>query len=110
MAIRVQIHERAGGEDRSLDARAANDRIAEKARQLQFVSGVPMMCECSSPDCHTIVQVALPEYEEIRRDPENFLVARGHEVEGSQSVRTTESYEIRRTHRRGEGNGHRRSA
>jgi hypothetical protein len=76
-----------------MDARAANERIAEKAERLHFVSRVPMLCECGSPGCEAIVMIGLREYRELRRDEEAFLTAPGHEI------------------RRGElGNGGRRSA
>jgi hypothetical protein len=61
-----------------LDARAANDRIAEKAEQLRFVSRVPMMCECSAPGCSKVVMIALDDYRAIRRDPKDTLTAPGH--------------------------------
>lgn len=111
MAIRVQRQEPAEGDGRSLDARAANDRIAEKAKRLRFHSRVPMLCECGSADCHTVVMVALHEYEEIRRDRDNFLIAAGHELEGSRRLNETENYEVRRVDPRSRaGNGDRRSA
>lgn len=69
------------GESRAMDAREANDRIAEKARRLQFLSRVPMVCECSDPDCRTIVMIGLPEYRELRRDPDLILSAPGHDAD-----------------------------
>ena len=115
MAIRVERQQQpSGGEERSLDARAANDRVAEKARRLQFVYRVPMLCECSSNDCHAIVMVALDEYDEIRRDPDAFIVAPGHDLEGSRPPSQTEAadYVVRRRggSRPAGGNGDRRSA
>ena len=110
MAIRVPTQKPAGGDGRSLDARAANDRIAEKAKRLQFLSRVPMLCECSDPGCRAVVMVALHEYEEIRSDPHNFLLAPGHKLEASRPENVTANYEVRRVDRRREGNGDRRSA
>jgi hypothetical protein len=60
-----------------MDARKANDRIAVKAEQLRFVSRVPMLCECSAPDCRTIVMVALTDFHEIRLEG-GSVVASGH--------------------------------
>ena len=65
-----------------MDAREANDRIAEKAEQLRFVSRVPMLCECSAPECRTIVMIALDDYREIRRTNGAVLTAPGHDAEG----------------------------
>jgi hypothetical protein len=111
MAIRVKTLGPAGGEDRALDARAANDRIAEKADRLQFLSRVPMLCECSAPSCRTLVMIGLPDFEEIRRDPHGFLTAPGHEVEGAKLETEAAEYEVRRGSRyRYESQGHARSA
>jgi hypothetical protein len=65
-----------------MDARKANDRIALKAEQLRFVSRVPMLCECSTPDCRTIVMVALEDFYEIRLE-NGTVTAPGHEREGA---------------------------
>lgn len=78
MAVRVETRERVEGDDRALDARAANDRIAEKAEQLRFVSRVPMMCECSAPGCRKVVMIGLDDYRAIRRASNNILTAPGH--------------------------------
>jgi hypothetical protein len=66
------------GDARAMDARKANDRIAQKAEQLRFVSRVPMLCECSRPDCRTIVMIALEDFYEIRRTGDGFVTAPGH--------------------------------
>ena len=79
-----------------MEARAANERIADKAKKLQFVSRVPMLCECSTPACRAIVMISLHDYGEIREDPAQRLVAPGHAA-GTGLMKTTESYEIRRT-------------
>jgi hypothetical protein len=108
MAVRVDTRERAEG-DRALDARAANDRIAEKAEQLRFISRVPMMCECSDSDCRGIVMVWPEEYRALRQDPDNVLTARGHDADRTELLTETPEYDIRRT-RRNRRNGDRRLA
>jgi hypothetical protein len=60
-----------------VDARRANDRIAEKAERLRFVSRVPMLCECSDPRCRTIVMTGLAEFHAIRRS-DGVILAPGH--------------------------------
>lgn len=111
MAVRVEQQEPAEGSNRPLDTRAANDRIADKAHRLRFHSRVPMLCECSTPGCQTIVMVGLDEYEQIRSNPDNFLTAPGHEIEGADLVEATPTYEIRqRRTRRRDDDGGRRSA
>ena len=93
-----------------MDARVANERIAEKARQLHFVSRVPMLCECSTPDCRTLVLIALQEYREIRRDPDNVLTAPGHQAERAALREQTPDYDVRRGSRSRDCDGDRRSA
>jgi hypothetical protein len=87
-----------------MDARKANDRIAEKAAQLRFVSRVPMLCECSSPGCRAIVMVGLDDYRQIRQS-DAYLAAPGHDADRSELQERRQNYEIRR-----ETNGDRRSA
>jgi hypothetical protein len=93
-----------------LDARAANDRIAEKAEDLRFISRVPMMCECSAASCRKLVMVALDDYRAIRRDPHNLLTARGHDADRAELLQETPGYDVRTTRDGDEGNGDRRSA
>jgi hypothetical protein len=104
MAIRVTDTAYDRGGSRAMDARKANDRIAEKAAQLRFVSRVPMLCECSAPDCRTIVMVGLDDYRTIR-ETNAYLTAPGHDADLGEPLERRPNYEIRR-----EANGHRRSA
>jgi hypothetical protein len=105
MAIRVTDTAYDTEGSRAMDARKANDRIAEKAAQLRFVSRVPMLCECSSPGCRTVVMVGLDEYRRIREDGNAYLTAPGHDADRSELQERRPNYEIRR-----ETNGDRRSA
>jgi hypothetical protein len=97
-----------------MDVRAGNDRVAERAEHLQFVSRVPMLCECSAPGCRTIVMISLPDYHEVRDDPDNFLTAPGHTVEGAEGAALQpdgRDYTIQRTRAEpDEENGDRRFA
>jgi hypothetical protein len=91
-----------------MDARAANERIAEKAERLHFVSRVPMLCECSRPACRSIVMISLDEYRRIRGDRNAFLTAPGHEIQGAVLHEEASTYAVHR--RDDEENGDRRSA
>ena len=93
-----------------MDARKANDRIAQKAEQLRFVSRVPMLCECSTPGCRAIVMVGLDDYHEIRLTEDSFITAPGHDADGAAVESRTESYEVHRTGRGDDADGGRRSA
>jgi hypothetical protein len=66
---------------RSDEVRMGNDRIAERAEQLHFVSRVPMLCECGDPACNQIVLIGLPEYAQLRSDGRSYLTAPDHHLE-----------------------------
>lgn len=68
--------------ERDMDARKANDRIAEKAEWLRFVSRVPMLCECSATECRSIVMIGLGDYRALRRS-DGVLLAPGHSAESA---------------------------
>jgi hypothetical protein len=93
-----------------MDARKANDRIAQKAEQLRFVSRVPMLCECGAPNCRTVVMVGLDDYREIRRTEDSFITAPGHGAEEAELESQSPGYDVRRAGRSRESNGGRRSA
>src|SRR5438270_13972515 len=89
------IARRRSGGERALDARQSNDRIAEKAERLRFVSRVPMLCECSDRDCRTVVMVRLEDYYGIRSDEDTFLTAPGHSTGESHLESETPGYDVR---------------
>jgi len=66
-----------------VDARQTNDRIAEKAERLRFVSRVPMLCECSDSNCRAVVMIRLEDYYALRRNDAALLTAPGHSLEES---------------------------
>lgn len=82
-----------------MDARRANDRIAQKAEKLRFVSRVPMLCECSEPGCRTIVMVYLGDYYEVRLTEDSFITAPGHGVEEAKLESRNQGYDVRRAGR-----------
>jgi hypothetical protein len=110
MAMRAYNTPFDGGGARAMDARRANDRIAEKAEQLRFVSRVPMLCECSKASCRSIVMIGLSDYYAIRESDDSVLTAPGHDVEGTALETQTSRYEVRRVDRRGESDTDRRYA
>ena len=89
-----EIARRSGGA-RAMDARQANDRIAEKAERLRFVSRVPMLCECSDAGCRKVVMVRLEDYHAIRRDEDAFLTAAGHSSAESHLESEALGYDVR---------------
>ena len=70
-----------------MDVRQANDRIAEKAKRMRFVSGVPMLCECGDAGCRAIVMIRLEDYHATRRDRAR-ITAPGHSAAEPQVLRS----------------------
>ena len=108
MAMRAYNTPFDGGGNRAMDARKANDRIAEKAEQLRFVSRVPMLCECTDPACRAIVMIALGDYHAVRQSEDALLTAPGHRVGGAALETQTADYDVCRVGRSDDGD--RRSA
>jgi hypothetical protein len=63
--------------------RSANERIAEKGRELGWRFRVPFLCECSERSCFGRVDLTLEEYAQARAHPQRYLAVSGHEVEGA---------------------------
>jgi hypothetical protein len=62
--------------------RDANDRIAEKAVQLDWREPVPFLCECSDRRCFARLRVTLEQYESLRAHQGRYLIKPGHKVSG----------------------------
>lgn len=68
--------------------RSVNERIEEAAAS----SGIDdhlfeFFCECSNTDCNLLVPMTLSEYEQVRADPTQFIVAPGHGTAGDRDGR-----------------------
>ena len=81
-----------------MDARKANDRIADKAELLRFVSRVPMLCECSDPACQSIFLIELDRYQELREN--GYLTSPGHTLDGCEQTAREDGYWVQRPTRR----------
>jgi hypothetical protein len=62
---------------------SANERIAEKARELGWDRPFPLLCECSDIRCFTRLELTLEAYKEARLHRQRYLVAPGHQVTGA---------------------------
>ena len=80
------------------DVRGSNDRIAERAAQLHFVSRVPMLCECSEHGCQTIVLIELDRYQQLRE--RGYLTAPEHPVEDAAPIVREDGYWLHQPARR----------
>jgi hypothetical protein len=66
--------------------REANERIAEKARELELQQPIPFLCECSDKGCFSHMLLTLDQYAGARADPQRYLTIPGHEVEGAMVI------------------------
>ena len=74
----VALNERRVAENESL-FREANERIERRASDSGVdEERVPFLCECYDVDCGEHLRLTLREYEAVRRDPAQFIVAQGH--------------------------------
>jgi hypothetical protein len=74
--------------------------INERLRDLNETFGpltnrVELICECANPACAVRISFTVAEYEELRAEPDRFVVAPGHEVSDVEDVVATgESWHI----------------
>ena len=74
--------------------RHANERIAEKALELELEQPIPFLCECSDTRCFARLFLMLGEYEEARSDPERYLTVAGHDVAGAMVIATDDRFAL----------------
>jgi hypothetical protein len=76
-------------------AQQANERIAVKAARLEFVSRLPLHCECSNPDCDALVLV---DHDAYRKAAEHgyYLTSPGHGVTAAEVCDQQEGYWVHR--------------
>ena len=76
--------------------RTVNENIEESASSGQPDDHVfEFFCECSNVDCTLLVQMTVAEYERVRADPRQFVVAPGHELPEIEAVvHRTSAYQV----------------
>jgi hypothetical protein len=74
--------------------REANERIAEKALELDLEQPIPFLCECSDRRCFARLFLGLAEYEEARADPERYLTIPGHEIAGAMVIASEDRFAL----------------
>jgi hypothetical protein len=74
--------------------RNANDGIARKAGEFGVTEApLPFVCECSDRGCRELAHLTLGEYEEVRSEPNRFLVVPGHDGEAHErTLKATDRY------------------
>ena len=61
--------------------RSVNENIEEAATSNQLDEHTfEFFCECSNIDCTRLLPMTVSEYERVRSDPKQFVVAPGHEL------------------------------
>lgn len=71
---------------------ALNRRVQEQVARIRSEGGddpsapISFFCECSDLTCRARVVISPERYAEIHRDPSQFIVLAGHEVETIESV------------------------
>ena len=67
--------------------REVNENIAKLEERLDSGSdSLPVVCECDQADCAAQFEIPLVEYENVRRHPNRFILARGHEQPSIEQV------------------------
>jgi hypothetical protein len=63
--------------------REVNERIEELTPSDESLE---ILCECGNPDCREPLRVSVADYERVRQEPTNFLVAPGHAIPAIEEV------------------------
>ena len=77
--------------------REVNERVQDLAERFATTAAVPtgFVCECANADCTEVVDVPLPIYEQVRRNPRRFIVLPGHVLaEVEQPIEETAAYVV----------------
>ena len=76
--------------------RNVNERIEDTAvRWGTADETIAFVCECSNIDCTVRVELRIPEYEQLRGDPAQFVVAPGHaDLAIEEVVQTFRHFEV----------------
>src|SRR4051794_17158302 len=61
--------------------RRANERLHDDWGRLGIepVSDALFLCECGDPACREAIRIPMAQYEELRADPDVFILIPGHE-------------------------------
>jgi hypothetical protein len=75
--------------------REVNERIEDVQAGFSAEERVDFLCECGSDDCTQPISLTLGEYEQIRQNPEHFVVVPGHDVvDVERVVEQTDHYAV----------------
>jgi hypothetical protein len=76
--------------------RSVNENIERAAASGQLDDHTfEFFCECSNPDCTLLLPMTVADYERVRADARQFVVAPGHELPEIEKVVTrTDTYQV----------------
>jgi hypothetical protein len=75
--------------------RAINEDIEQAHQGASTRDHVRVLCECGWVDCDRVIAITMAEYESVRADPRQFVVARDHVVlDVEQVVSETDRYTV----------------
>jgi len=77
--------------------REVNERIEEAVQPANREDDhvYEFLCECSNSDCTLLLPLTIPEYEAVRSDARQFIVAPGHDLPEIECVvAKTDGYQI----------------
>jgi DNA-directed RNA polymerase subunit RPC12/RpoP len=67
-------------------ARSLNERLDRRDRAPGANGLAEFVCECGNANCRKTIEVPIREYEEVRRNPQRFIIATGHEIDDVEVV------------------------
>lgn len=75
--------------------RSINERIEAGTWPATPSDAVAFRCECAALGCNLLVEVTIADYESVRADSRQFILAPGHEIPAvEQVIRRTEDYVV----------------
>ena len=67
--------------------RAVNEKIGDLNETFGLLTDeMTVVCECGDLTCTDQIQLEIPDYERVRRDPTFFVVVPGHEIPDVETV------------------------
>jgi hypothetical protein len=67
-------------------SREINEQLEEAHEGDSPGQYVRMVCECGRDECDRLIAITIPEYEQVRSDPRQFVVVKDHVIEDVERV------------------------
>jgi hypothetical protein len=75
--------------------REANEKLEDKVVELSLTEErTPYLCECDDPSCTEIIRLTIPEYEAVRGNPRQFIIAPKHDAAPDRVVEEHEGFTV----------------